>query len=201
MNGHQRKTMPRIQLDRIGDDVVITRGGPGGDWNSITMPLDQALILADWITEAAEDHDGAATPEPHPSPAEEAETGRSGGCTRTRDVIAAWATFACTMFDLSPIEKAVLTAMASWSDDSWRCRLPVKAIAEQANVDRKSVFEALDRLKSAILIQDTGERDGQTRQVVVYQLCGAPVSKWPPLPKIIDPAPVAAIGDGEVRRS
>jgi hypothetical protein len=63
------------------------------------------------------------------------------------------------------------------------------------------VFEAIDRLKSSVLISDTGERDGQTKQVVVYALCGAPVSKWPPVPVIIDDPAVTAIADGEVRRA
>lgn len=86
MNRHRRKTMPRIQFERIGDDVVITRGEPGKDWTSITMPLDQALILADWIVGSAEDHQQAVAPDPHPSPEQEAETGEAGGCTRTASI-------------------------------------------------------------------------------------------------------------------
>lgn len=86
MIDHQRKTMPRIQFERIADDVVITRGDAAGRHTSITMPLDQALILADWITAAAEDHQQAVAPEPHPSPDPEPETGEAGGCTRTASI-------------------------------------------------------------------------------------------------------------------
>lgn len=80
----QKKVMPRIEYQRIGDDAVVVQRCPDGTTQQIVMPLDQALVLVDWIIASAEDHGGAMKPEPAPSHRRDSKTSTEDGCTRTR---------------------------------------------------------------------------------------------------------------------
>lgn len=67
--------------------------------------------------------------------------------------------------------KLVLFTLAeSCNAETHTVFLSVASIAEAAELDRKTVISALDRLEAAGLIADTGERVGKTRQVKVYRM-------------------------------
>lgn len=69
--------------------------------------------------------------------------------------------------------KFVLVAMAdcvNGSDAPMTCWPTVACLAELTSMDRKTVIEAMQRLRAAGWIQDTGARKGATGQVPVYEL-------------------------------
>jgi len=66
--------------------------------------------------------------------------------------------------------KMVLLALANWADDGGCAYPSTAAIAEFGDMDHKTATAALDRLIALELVTDTGEREGRTRQIKVYQL-------------------------------
>lgn len=66
--------------------------------------------------------------------------------------------------------KSALLALANYADE-YGCAYPsTAAIAAFGEMDHKTATVALDRLVSAGLVTDTGERAGRTKQVKVYRL-------------------------------
>jgi hypothetical protein len=66
--------------------------------------------------------------------------------------------------------KSVLLALANYADEHGCAYPSTAAIAAFGEMDHKTATTALDRLVAAGLISDTGEREGRTKQVKVYQL-------------------------------
>lgn len=68
--------------------------------------------------------------------------------------------------------KLVLLALAGMAD-ARNCACPtIEQLTHETELNRKTVYAALDRLKSSGLIVDTGERRGLSIRVVVYRLKG-----------------------------
>lgn len=72
-----------------------------------------------------------------------------------------------------PVEKSpakfVLVAMANESRDGETVWTAVATLADATAQDRKTVIENIKRLVAMGYIEDTGERRGSTKQVVVYR--------------------------------
>lgn len=66
--------------------------------------------------------------------------------------------------------KFVLMVMANRADDDMICWPSTADLCQQTAQDRKTVQENLRRLREAGFIEDTGERKGATKQVIVYRL-------------------------------
>lgn len=79
-----RKVMRGAEMRRIRDDLVLIDRYPDGSAAAVTRPIGEWLLIADWICELAEDHDGAVAPEPGPSDSQQPETDTCAACTRTR---------------------------------------------------------------------------------------------------------------------
>lgn len=66
--------------------------------------------------------------------------------------------------------KFVLTVMANYADADFVCWPSAALLSEQTAQDRKTVLENMRRLRDLGYLEDTGERKGTTKQVVVYRL-------------------------------
>jgi pyocin large subunit-like protein len=81
---------------------------------------------------------------------------------------------AITMALAAPVERSsakfVLVVMANCANADLTCWPSIQYLADGTAQDRKTVVENVKRLKSDGFIVDTGERRGQTGQVVVYKL-------------------------------
>lgn len=66
--------------------------------------------------------------------------------------------------------KFVLVVMANRADANLICWPSMADICAQTAQDRKTVQENIRRLREAGFIEDTGERKGSTKQVIVYRL-------------------------------
>ncbi|HEY8606611.1 MAG TPA: helix-turn-helix domain-containing protein [Noviherbaspirillum sp.] len=66
--------------------------------------------------------------------------------------------------------KFVLVAMANHADADRFCWPSIPHLIEQTAQDRKTVQENIRRLREWGFIEDTGERKGSTKQVIVYRL-------------------------------
>ena len=72
----------------------------------------------------------------------------------------------------SSSRKLLLIYLASFADANHECWPSQKRIAEETEMDRKTVIDALAALEDGMfpLIEDTGKRKGRTKQVKVYRL-------------------------------
>lgn len=111
--------------------------------------------------------------------------------------------------------KFVLVVLANCaSGDTLRAYPSVAYIANATGQDRKTVLLNLDRLRGWGLIEDTGDRAGHTRQIVVYRLRGDDLlttvpkterfqkrngSNFPAKQSQISPETVPNLGHGTVR--
>lgn len=69
--------------------------------------------------------------------------------------------------------KFVLTVLANCaSGDSWLAYPSVAYLADATGQDRKTILANLVRLRDMGLIEDSGRRMGDTKQVIVYRLLG-----------------------------
>jgi DNA-binding transcriptional regulator YhcF (GntR family) len=66
--------------------------------------------------------------------------------------------------------KFVLVVMANRADGDMICWPSMADVSAQTAQDRKTVQENIRRLREAGFIEDTGERKGSTKQVIVYRL-------------------------------
>lgn len=67
--------------------------------------------------------------------------------------------------------KFVLVAMANHADQDMRCWPSTAHLASQTSQDRKTVIANIARLRELGYLEDTGERRGHTKSVVVFRLC------------------------------
>jgi DNA-binding transcriptional ArsR family regulator len=70
----------------------------------------------------------------------------------------------------SSMDKFVLVTLCNWASEDWIAYPSVSGLAEKTGMDRKTVLAALKRLAEAGFIEDTSERMGQTKQIVVWKV-------------------------------
>ncbi|MBN6525319.1 helix-turn-helix domain-containing protein [Acinetobacter pittii] len=70
------------------------------------------------------------------------------------------------------LKKLVLLSMADRADEQHCCYPSSTRLADDCQINKKTLFKILDELCSEGLIFDTGERKGRTKQVIVYRLIG-----------------------------
>lgn len=70
------------------------------------------------------------------------------------------------------LKKLVLLSMADRADEQHCCYPSSARLAEDCQINKKTLFKILDELISDGVIFDTGERKGRTKQVIVYRLIG-----------------------------
>lgn len=68
--------------------------------------------------------------------------------------------------------KLVLLSMADRADEQHCCYPSTNRLAEDCQINKKTLFKVIDALIGDGLIFDTGERKGKTKQVIVYRLIG-----------------------------
>lgn len=70
------------------------------------------------------------------------------------------------------LKKLVLLSMADRADEQHCCYPSSTRLADDCQINKKTLFKILDELSSEGVIFDTGERKGRTKQVIVYRLIG-----------------------------
>lgn len=70
------------------------------------------------------------------------------------------------------LKKLVLLSMADRADEQHCCYPSTGRLAEDCQINKKTLFKILEELISDGVIFDTGERKGRTKQVIVYRLIG-----------------------------
>lgn len=71
----------------------------------------------------------------------------------------------------SSSEKAVLLALAYRHNEDLDMAYPsVSSIAQFTELDRKTIFAAIEKLTQKGLVADSGERMGKTKQIIAYTL-------------------------------
>lgn len=70
------------------------------------------------------------------------------------------------------LKKLVLLSMADRADEQHCCYPSTGRLAEDCQINKKTLFKILDELILDGVIFDTGERKGRTKQVIVYRLIG-----------------------------
>lgn len=70
------------------------------------------------------------------------------------------------------LKKLVLLSMADRADEQHCCYPSTTRLAEDCQINKKTLFKILDELILDGVIFDTGERKGRTKQVIVYRLIG-----------------------------
>ncbi len=70
------------------------------------------------------------------------------------------------------LKKLVLLSMADRADEQHCCFPSSTRLADDCQINKKTLYKILDELISDGLIFDTGERKGKTKQVIVYRLIG-----------------------------
>lgn len=70
------------------------------------------------------------------------------------------------------LKKLVLLSMADRADEQHCCYPSTGRLAEDCQINKKTLFKILEELILDGVIFDTGERKGRTKQVIVYRLIG-----------------------------
>lgn len=70
------------------------------------------------------------------------------------------------------LKKLVLLSMADRADEQHCCYPSTGRLAEDCQINKKTLFKILEELIEEGVIFDTGERKGRTKQVIVYRLIG-----------------------------
>ena len=70
------------------------------------------------------------------------------------------------------LKKLVLLSMADRADEQHCCYPSTGRLAEDCQINKKTLFKILEELVLDGVIFDTGERKGRTKQVIVYRLIG-----------------------------
>lgn len=70
------------------------------------------------------------------------------------------------------LKKLVLLSMADRADEQHCCYPSTRRLAEDCQINKKTLFKILEELVSDGVIFDTGERKGRTKQIIVYRLIG-----------------------------
>lgn len=65
----------------------------------------------------------------------------------------------------------LLVAIADYANQDWEFWPSICALSEKTRLNRKTVISTIDSLVEFGILQDTGERKGATKQVIVYKIC------------------------------
>jgi len=85
-----------------------------------------------------------------------------------------------------------LAQLVRYDADHWTVFASIDYLAKVTHLNRKTVIEALGRLRDLGAIQDTGRRAGDNRSSIIYRLC-------PNAVPLIDLASTGAVAGGEVQ--
>ena len=104
-----------------------------------------------------------------------------------------WATRANVQKSSSKLVLMNLAQLVRYNSAEWTVFASIEYLAKVTHLNRKTVIEAMARLRELGAIQDTGRRAGGNRSCVVYRLCPASV------PLIDAPEVQTAAGAGAAR--
>ncbi|MFV5661096.1 helix-turn-helix domain-containing protein [Acinetobacter pittii] len=71
-----------------------------------------------------------------------------------------------------PMKRLVLLSLADRAGEDHCCYPSVSRLSKDTGMDRKTIFKVIAELIEDGLIEDSGKREGSTKQVIVYRLIG-----------------------------
>lgn len=71
-----------------------------------------------------------------------------------------------------PMKRLVLLSLADRAGEDHCCYPSVSRLSKDTGMDRKTIFKVIAELIEDGLIEDSGKREGSTKQVIVYRLKG-----------------------------
>ncbi|RZG82139.1 helix-turn-helix domain-containing protein [Acinetobacter pittii] len=71
-----------------------------------------------------------------------------------------------------PMKRLVLLSLADRAGEDHCCYPSVSRLSKDTGMDRKTIFKVIAELIEDGLIEDSGKREGSTKQVIVYRLLG-----------------------------
>ncbi|WP_146121042.1 helix-turn-helix domain-containing protein [Achromobacter sp. MYb9] len=101
-----------------------------------------------------------------------------------------WARMADVQKSSSKLVLLNLAQLVRYDADHWTVFASIDYLAKVTHLNRKTVIEALGRLRDLGAIQDTGRRAGDNRSSIIYRLC-------PNAVPLIDLAATGAVAGGE----
>lgn len=101
-----------------------------------------------------------------------------------------WARMADVQKSSSKLVLLNLAQLVRYDADHWTVFASIDYLAKVTHLNRKTVIEALGRLRDLGAIQDTGRRAGDNRSSIIYRLC-------PNAVPLIDLASTGAVAGGE----
>jgi len=103
-----------------------------------------------------------------------------------------WARMADVQKSSSKLVLLNLAQLVRYDAEHWTVFASIDYLAKVTHLNRKTVIEALGRLRELGAIQDTGRRAGDNRSSIIYRLC-------PNAVPLIDLASTGAVAGGEAQ--
>ena len=103
-----------------------------------------------------------------------------------------WARMADVQKSSSKLVLLNLAQLVRYDAEHWTAFASIDYLAKVTHLNRKTVIEALSRLRELGAIQDTGRRAGDNRSSIIYRLC-------PNAVPLIDLAAAGAVAGGEAQ--
>ncbi|MDQ1758150.1 hypothetical protein RAS14_00200 [Achromobacter aegrifaciens] len=103
-----------------------------------------------------------------------------------------WARMADVQKSSSKLVLLNLAQLVRYDAEHWTVFASIDYLAKVTHLNRKTVIEALGRLRELGAIQDTGRRAGDNRSSIIYRLC-------PNAVPLIDLAATGAVAGGEAQ--
>ncbi|MFJ3465288.1 helix-turn-helix domain-containing protein [Achromobacter spanius] len=103
-----------------------------------------------------------------------------------------WARMADVQKSSSKLVLLNLAQLVRYDAEHWTVFASIDYLAKVTHLNRKTVIEALGRLRELGAIQDTGRRAGDNRSSIIYRLC-------PNAVPLIDLAAAGAVAGGEAQ--
>ncbi|CUJ49624.1 helix-turn-helix domain-containing protein [Achromobacter kerstersii] len=82
-----------------------------------------------------------------------------------------WARLADVQKSSSKLVLLNLAQLVRYDDEQWNVFASIEYLAKVTHLNRKTVIEALGRLRKLGAIQDTGRRAGDNRSSIIYRIC------------------------------
>ncbi|AZS77405.1 MAG: helix-turn-helix domain-containing protein [Achromobacter sp.] len=101
-----------------------------------------------------------------------------------------WARMADVQKSSSKLVLLNLAQLVRYDSEHWTVFASIDYLAKVTHLNRKTVIEALGRLRDLGAIRDTGRRAGDNRSSIIYRLC-------PNAVPLVDLAPPGAVAGGE----
>lgn len=105
-----------------------------------------------------------------------------------------WARLAMVEKSSSKLILLNLAMLVRYDADEWTVFASIEYLSKVTHLNRKTVIEALSRLRERGVIQDTGRRAGDNRSCIVYRLC-------PNAVPLVDLTPASSVNAGNVGAS